>query len=284
MFVMPNDFTPTFLGIGAPKCATTWLAENLRAHPGVFVSNPKEIHYFSSNYQRGRAWYLSHFKGADGCKAIGEFSTSYFHDPLVPQRIFETLGEIKCVAVVREPVERFLSDLKHAVRNEKIDPGERSILSEEVLNTIIASRPELEHRSLYSDAIKNYKSVFDHKNLLIFNQADFKTDPERCLEHLWRYLAVDPSFVPASAGRTVSRGIIPRNAAIERLRKTIYRAARNVPVIVPFVRKSGLSAFYRKLNQGKEIDLSPGARACLWQRFAADWGEVQKYLWRPGDE
>jgi hypothetical protein len=40
---------PTFLGIGAPKCGTTWLAECLREHPQVFVPEVKEVVYFSSD-------------------------------------------------------------------------------------------------------------------------------------------------------------------------------------------------------------------------------------------
>jgi hypothetical protein len=37
---------PTFLGIGAQKAGTTWLWENLRVHPDVFMTPVKEIHYF----------------------------------------------------------------------------------------------------------------------------------------------------------------------------------------------------------------------------------------------
>ncbi len=34
---------PDFLGIGFPKAGTTWLYENLRAHPDIFVSHSKEL-------------------------------------------------------------------------------------------------------------------------------------------------------------------------------------------------------------------------------------------------
>ena len=40
---------PTFLGIGAPKCGTTWLAECLREHPQVVVPEVKEVVHFSSD-------------------------------------------------------------------------------------------------------------------------------------------------------------------------------------------------------------------------------------------
>lgn len=37
---------PHFLGIGAQKAGTTWLYENLRRHPGVWMPPAKELHHF----------------------------------------------------------------------------------------------------------------------------------------------------------------------------------------------------------------------------------------------
>ena len=37
---------PDFVGIGAQKAGTTWLARNLQAHPGIFMPR-KEVHYFN---------------------------------------------------------------------------------------------------------------------------------------------------------------------------------------------------------------------------------------------
>ena len=40
-----NDH-PSFIGIGSARCGSTWLAERLRRHPGVWIPPIKEIHYF----------------------------------------------------------------------------------------------------------------------------------------------------------------------------------------------------------------------------------------------
>lgn len=37
-----------FLGIGAPKCATTWLAACLSDHPEIFMPAKKEVSFFSA--------------------------------------------------------------------------------------------------------------------------------------------------------------------------------------------------------------------------------------------
>ena len=48
---------PSFIGIGAQRCGTTWLYESLAAHPEVYVSRPKELYFFTKNYMRGLDWY-----------------------------------------------------------------------------------------------------------------------------------------------------------------------------------------------------------------------------------
>ena len=38
---------PNFLIIGAQKSGTSWLSECLREHPDVYISEQKEIYFFS---------------------------------------------------------------------------------------------------------------------------------------------------------------------------------------------------------------------------------------------
>ena len=38
---------PTFLIVGGARCGTTGLVEGLRRHPNVFITDPKEPHYFA---------------------------------------------------------------------------------------------------------------------------------------------------------------------------------------------------------------------------------------------
>jgi hypothetical protein len=42
----PNLSFPDFLGIGAPRSGTSWLAKNLSRHPEVWTPPLKELHYF----------------------------------------------------------------------------------------------------------------------------------------------------------------------------------------------------------------------------------------------
>ena len=41
---------PNFLGIGAPRAGTTWLHENLKGHPELWLPYVKSLHYFDVKY------------------------------------------------------------------------------------------------------------------------------------------------------------------------------------------------------------------------------------------
>ena len=49
---------PNFFIIGAPKCGTTALSRYLSQHPNIFMSDPKEPHYFCDDFKYGNyEWY-----------------------------------------------------------------------------------------------------------------------------------------------------------------------------------------------------------------------------------
>ena len=66
---MKNNFNITFIGIGAHKSGTTWLANCLREHPEICFANKKEVLYFNKlanpllsktlniKYNWGLSWY-----------------------------------------------------------------------------------------------------------------------------------------------------------------------------------------------------------------------------------
>ena len=47
---------PDFYGIGAQKAGTTWLHQNLEAHPGIWMPQEKELHYFDIKNSTDRQW------------------------------------------------------------------------------------------------------------------------------------------------------------------------------------------------------------------------------------
>src|SRR5262249_23883612 len=117
---------PSFLGLGAQKCASTWLHRIVAEHPQVAMPTVKELDFFSNHYDRGYRWYESQFPAVDGDMRTGEVSPSYFHDIRVPARVRAYAPEMKLIVTLRDPVERALSNHRHEVRAGHIDGADLS--------------------------------------------------------------------------------------------------------------------------------------------------------------
>ena len=109
---------PSFLVIGAQKCATSSLCDMLGRHPDVFTPDPREPNFFSHAdvWRQGWDWYESLFAGAEGVKAIGEGSTAYTMQARYPEtapRIARHLPEARLIYIVRDPLERMVSHWMH---------------------------------------------------------------------------------------------------------------------------------------------------------------------------
>ena len=115
---------PEFLGIGTQKGGTTTLHQLLTSHPQVFLPKCKEIHFFSLHYAKGTNWYANHFKDAAKDQIKGEITPLYLFDTKAPKRIHKILPEAKLITLLRDPVERTLSQIFHARRRgfETLEP------------------------------------------------------------------------------------------------------------------------------------------------------------------
>lgn len=82
----PNNNLPNFIGIGAARSGTTWIAEQLSQHPGVWIPSRKELHYWTRDRKYtspsflGEPSLISRYFGEDYsldlckrfCRAIGK--------------------------------------------------------------------------------------------------------------------------------------------------------------------------------------------------------------------
>src|SRR4051812_34789639 len=111
---------PNFFIVGAPKCGTTALYSYLRQHPDVFMPRRKEPKFFATDldcgspregryFVRDRDAYLSLFASAGAASRIGEATPHYLYSAVAAQGIKEFCGEVKIIALVRDPVELMYS-------------------------------------------------------------------------------------------------------------------------------------------------------------------------------
>jgi hypothetical protein len=114
--------TRHLLVIGAQRCGTTYLDSMLDAHPQITMARPNrpepKVFCNADLAARGHQWYLdTFFSHAHGETVLGDKSTSYLEDPSAPARAAEMLGEPHVLVVLRDPVQRAISNWRFSTDN-----------------------------------------------------------------------------------------------------------------------------------------------------------------------
>lgn len=262
---------PTFIGIGAQKCATTWLSECLRSHPQVFMSSPKELHFWGhKNFDNGIDWYLRYFQGGDKFDAVGEFSPSYLTIDSAPKQIYSHLGPVKIIVSLRDPVIRFASHYKQYIRKGSILPN---LVTDNIFTEMTHKYPALLNNGRYGVSLRRFVDVFGNENVMVLFQEFIDANPQKEIQKLYRFLDVSDRFIPPEVSRKISVGIIPKYEVLEKFRISFfYLFQAYAPYLINLVRKSGLADQYRRLNQKKEetILLTDTVQEKLREYYRAD--------------
>jgi hypothetical protein len=181
---------PNVLIIGAMKAGTSSLHRYLQKHPRIFMSEVKELHYFTEelNWKLGREWYEEQFAAADGAEVVGESSTSYAkfpHHNGVPRRIADSLPEVKLIYLIRHPVERIRSQYLH-----------QEVMGQEELpfEEAVAGNPYYFDLSRYAFQLDQYLEFFARDQILILESEDLRRDRERTIGEILRFLGLEEDW------------------------------------------------------------------------------------------
>jgi Sulfotransferase family len=182
---------PNLLVIGAMKASTTLFCQALGRHPKVWFPREKEPRYFSSDsYGTPGAWesYLELFRDCPPDRlVIGEGSTDYTKIPRcgpTPRRIREALGRPKLIYILRDPVDRTVSNYKHAYL---MGAWWRGITLDEAIDV----DPILITPSCYMQQIRAFHEEFGEDSIHIILAEELHADPCGVLEEASRYLGID---------------------------------------------------------------------------------------------
>ena len=189
---------PDFLVISPPKTGSTWLADNVRRHPGLFVPARKEVKYFSSfGDWLGLEWYLDHFAEA-GDRLKGEASPSYALLPLDRIRLVrELMPQVKLVFLMRDPVDRAWSHVRHTFRYGEAAFAYRAIPLEEATDQDWrdgARHPWIVANNDYLGQLQRWLSIFPREQFFVGFYEDLARRPESLLRDLFAFLGVDGSL------------------------------------------------------------------------------------------
>lgn len=203
---MEDQSWPNFFIVGAAKAGTTSLYAILRQHPDVFMSYPKEPHFFTQvtppyelrwhfEAYREPARYLRLFDGSRGIKAIGEASTSYLLHPQVPQRIRRQVPGARIIISLRDPIERAYSHYLMHVREGIQSLNFYDALMEDLDRTDEAWA--ISHfyvgKGRYAEQVRRYIEAFGQERVKVVLFDDLKRDPRAGLRDIAEFLDLDPA-------------------------------------------------------------------------------------------
>ena len=203
---------PHFLVVGTQKGGTTTLHHLLSLHPGIFLPEVKEVHYFSQHFHHNRQWYADHYKSAKPGQVRGDITPFYLFHAAVPERIHSVLPKARLIALLRDPVDRLLSQYFHARRHgyEKLDLMS-ALAAEEVrlsgADAVVRSHDGFHYsyqkhsylnRSRYELQLQRYREWFPKRQLLVLRSEDFFAHSEACWDRLLSFISVAPMPLPAT--------------------------------------------------------------------------------------
>lgn len=255
---------PNFLVIGCEKCGTTSLCAMLDQHPEVFVTRPKEPHFFSCHYDRGWDWYASLFEPGRDAIARGEGSVSYASDEYehaVAARLHHRLPDIRLIYLARDPIARIESSYRMLH-----DGGHRSgVHLPFSIGEAIEARPHLLKTTLYWQRINAYRRWFPDEQILVLFQEDLLDHPAATLARCFEFLGVDPAFHARVRQRQLNRG------ADKCYDPRLLRRLRTVPVWrkLPWRVRASLEARLRKPFTGPVV-WEPEARRRVLAQLRPD--------------
>ena len=187
-----------FIVLGAHRCGTTWLHENLYHHPEIVLSkSKKELHFFDrkENYNRGVNFYNDYFKIQEKNKLYGEVTPSYLSTINVPERIKFYFPKAKFIVMLRNPIERLYSHYKLNCGNHNI---------KESFSNYYNRKPIEKEEGRYIDYIQNYLKHFKKEQFLFLIFDELASNPLEFYRKILDFLDVNDKMYKPRALNTKS--------------------------------------------------------------------------------
>ena len=278
-----------FIGIGAPKCGTTWLSAQLEAHPQIGFAPDKEVYYFSDTiarrlagrelrcFERGDAWYHEQFPAATGAISCrGEFCPAYLYSEEAAARIAAYRPDLKLLLCLRPPVEMIYSWYWYN-RNAVV-------ASLPATFEAMMENPFLRDLGCFAQHLKPYLDRFPAKNILVVQFDAIRRDPDRVRQRAYEFLGVAADFKPqlSQEGKNAARA--PRFPLFQSSAQRLYGALSALPgadklLKSPVVAKALQSAYHRLNTKARKYEPLSSEERLKWEAYyAADQKELSELL------
>ena len=196
---------PNLFLVGAPKCGTSALHGYLAQHPDVWMSEPKEPHFFCTDVDapfaiRDPDAYAALFKDA-GKNIVGESSATYLYSKVAAQKIRAACPDAAIIAMLRNPLELIpsLHSQKRVNGTEPYEALTEALAAEPKRKTgeleAIGAFPFYGDAARYTEQLERYLDVFPPEQLHIIVFDDFKRDAAAVYAGVLEFLGLKP-FTP----------------------------------------------------------------------------------------
>lgn len=286
---MPRMSKIDFIGIGAPKCGTTWLSAQLEAHPQIGFAPDKEVYYFADTivrrlageemrcFERGEAWYHAQFPSPnETISSRGEFCPAYLYSEQAATRIADYRPDIKLLLSLRPPVEMIYSWYWYN-RNAVVGSLPKTFAE-------MMENPFLRDLGLYASHLKPYLQRFPGENILVIQFDAIRRDPDRTRQRTYEFLGVDPNFKPqlSEEGKNAARA--PRFPLIQSGAQHLYNGISSLPGVgkvlkSPVVAKTLQTVYHRLNSKAQKYQPLTAEERRKWEDYyAADQAELSQIL------
>ncbi|MEL7349307.1 MAG: sulfotransferase, partial [Pseudomonadota bacterium] len=259
---------PHFVIVGAMKCGTTTLFEQLEAQPGLHLSDPKEPEFFSDDaiFARGPDWYRGLFDGAPAGALCGEASTGYTKRPTYPlaaERLAAAAPGARIIYITRDPFQRLISHVVHEWTMRRMSAN---------VPAEVARHPELIDYGRYAMQIAPYVELFGRERVHVTSLEAMQADPQGTMARLGAFLGTPEPLVwrdDLGAG----------NVSAKRMRELPFqRAVLGFPPL-QWMRRTLIPVAWReavkeRLRPSARPVLPPELRATLAPVFAEDRAQL----------
>ncbi len=277
-----------FIGIGAPKCGTTWLSAQLEAHPQIGFAPDKEVYYFADTimrrvagqemraFERGETWYHEQFPPVvPPVISRGEFCPAYLYSEQAAERIASYKPDVKLLLCLRPPVEMIYSWYWY---NRNAVVGSLPDTFAEMMQNQF-----LRELGCFAQHLKPYLNRFPASNFLVVQFEAIRKDPDSVRKGVYEFLGVTSDFEPhLERGKNEARA--PRFAALQSVAQKIYGGISAVPGVGTALKSPKVARLlqdtYHRLNSRaqKYEPLSEEERRRWESYYASDQEELGRML------
>ncbi len=247
---------PAFIGVGAPKCGTSWWYKLLVDHPQVVINRckftrSKELQYFPHFQSRPLSetqidLYRQFFAAPPGA-ICGELSTQYLGYPACLEHLGQAQPNAKILVMVRNPIDRMLSHLNHTLTHRarwfpRFDRNRFQLIKQWPLYCEVALH------SLYAVGLRRLFRYFDHSQVLVLQYERCRQNPAVELARTYRFLGLNDHYLPSGLEHEVNV----------------------LPYLIPYYtpeERAHLAAYFSD-DIRQTVELCPEIDLTLWADFA----------------